>query len=293
MLSFAVTVLIFALGTLVPAYAALYLITNLKFISTRMIVAVGVGLTFWFFFDTMGDAADLSVNQTIYPISLFGGLPHLAVIIAFLSGLTALAIFDYLAVPRENSFVRGQTAATQSPMRNPKLLFLIAAGTALVMGIHGLGEGWDFGTAATAANNLITAFAPSGPGVYNPIISYPIHKFLEASIIGALYTAYVKRSNLNATRSWHIPVLGLLFGLTSVIGTVVGYYTTAYTTFSFDTTYFYAFGVTAALYAAIRLAPPLDRKFKIGENAPVFIGGTVFVGIGLGFFLLYFAALLH
>jgi hypothetical protein len=289
MLSFAITVLVFFVGTLIPAYVALYLITNLNFLKTRTIAAVGIGLTFWFFFDTMGDAADLSVNQTIYPLYLFGGWAHVAVIVAFLGGITALAIFDYIAVQSENSYVQ--------PIRdskvNTKLLFLIPAGTAIVMGIHGLGEGWDFGTTATAVNSLLTAFAPSGPGVYNPLISYPIHKFLEASIIGAIYTVYIKRSSIAPKAAWHIPVLGILFGMTSVIGTIFGYYTAAYTTFSLDTTYFYAFGVTAAFYAAIRLAEALDPKFKTGENAPIYLGGKIFLALGVGFFLLYFAALLH
>jgi zinc transporter ZupT len=289
MLSFALTVLVFFVGTLIPAYTALYLISNLNFLSMRTLAAAGIGLTFWFFFDTMGDAADLSVNQTIYPFYLFGGWAHLAVIVAFLGGITALAIFDYIAVRRENSYV--QPTGTKKP--NPALLFLIPAGAAIVMGIHGLGEGWDFGSTATAVNNLLTAFAPTGPGQYNPLISYPIHKFLEASIIAVLYTAYVKRTSVAPRAWWQIPVLGVLFGMTSVIGTIFGYYTAAYTTISVDTTYFYAFGVTAAFYAAIRLAEALDPKFKIGENAPIYLGGKVFLALGIGFFLLYFAALLH
>jgi hypothetical protein len=289
MLGFAVTVLVFFFGTLVPAYVALYLITNLNFLRTRTIAALGIGLTFWFFYDTMGDASALSVNQTIYPLSLFGGWAHVFVIIAFLGGITALAIFDYLAVRSENTYVQPRKESGA----DPRLLFLIPAGAAIVMGIHGLGEGWDFGSYATTVNSLVTAFAPSGPGVYNPLISYPIHKFLEAAIIGALYTAYVKRAEIAKRAAWHIPVLGVLFGMTSVIGTIVGYYTAAYTTFSFDTTYFYAFGVTAAFYAAIRLAEALDSRFKIGENAPIFLGGKIFLAVGVGFFLLYIAAELH
>jgi hypothetical protein len=292
MISLALTVTAFVVGTLIPAYLALYLVSNLRSIKTRLIAAVAFGLSFWFFFDTMGDAGDLSVNSSLYPFSDFGGWPHFAVILVFLGGIAALASFDYIAVPPERA---GSSLTSGNSNRMNALLLLIPLGAVAVMGIHGLGEGWDFGTVAASptTNDLVTAFGGTGPGALNPLISYPIHKFLEASIIAALYTAYVKRNNFAQKKSWHIPILGLLFGLPSVIGTFLGFYLTANTTFFFDTTYFYAFGVTAGIYSALRLVEPINSKFQAGSGHPMYLGGKVFIAIGLGFFLLYFAALLH
>ncbi len=152
------------------------------------------------------------------------------------------------------------------------------------MGVHGLGEGWDFASAASAASsqNLIDAF-----GGWNAVISYPLHKFFEASIIAIIYTCYVGRTELAEKAKWHLPVLGLFFGLTSVIGSSVGYYV------SLDTTYFYAFGVTSAFYAAIRLSQATSDKFAVGINAPAFLGPNKFLALAIGFFLLYIAALFH
>ncbi len=280
MIGYATTIVTILLGTLIPAYLALYLIPRLRPLHTAVIAALGVGLTFWFFFDTMGDAAQLDVNSAIYPFSAFGGITHFAVIVVFSAGIAALAIIDHYAVP-DSKFEDGQFPTTGP---KSKTLILVPVAVAAVMGIHGMGEGWDFGSVAQAVTttNLVQAF-----GGWNAVISYPLHKFFEASIIAAVYTCYVGRTELAQKASWQIPVLGLFFGLTSVIGSIIGYYV------SFDTTYFYAFGVTAAFYAAIRLAEAMGNKFSIGVNAPVYLGGRKFLALAIGFFLLYTAALFH
>jgi hypothetical protein len=280
MISYGITVLSILVGTLIPAYLALYIIPRLKPIQTAILAAGGVGLTFWFFFDTMGDAAQLDVNSAIYPFSAFGGIDHFAVILAFALGIAALAVIDHVAVP-DSSLEEGHVPT--SGLKSKTLIF-VPITVALVMGIHGLGEGWDFASAASASttSSLIDAF-----GGWNAVISYPLHKFFEASIIAAVYTCYVGRTELAQKSSWNIPVLGLFFGLTSVIGSAIGYYV------SLDTTYFYAFGVTAAFYASIRLAEAMSNKFAIGVNAPTYLGGTKFLALAVGFFLLYTAALFH
>jgi hypothetical protein len=269
-------------GTLIPAYLALYIVPRLKPIQTAVLAAAGVGLTFWFFYDTMGDAAAIGVNSAIYPFSAFGGISHFALIVVFILGIAALAIFDNYAVPN-SKFEDGQMPV--SGMKS-KSLILIPITVAAVMGIHGLGEGWDFGSFSASlpatSGSLVDAF-----GGWNAVISYPLHKFFEASIIAIVYTCYVGRSELAKKSSWNIPLLGLLFGLTSVVGSALGYY------FSIDTTYFYGFGVTAAFYAAIRLSQALGNKFAVGINAPVHLGTMKFVALAVGFFLLYTAALFH
>ena len=281
-------------ATLIPAYIALYLFPNLKSSPTKYLAALGVGLTFWFWTDTIGDATYLDVNAAAYPPSAFGGLPHVLVITAFVLGVAALAIFDHFAVPTPASFkgIPNGVAATRTPASTRAssyatgALFFIPVAVAAVMGIHGLGEGWDFaGVAAgvSGTTDIVTAF-----GGWSPIASYPIHKFLEASIVSIVYTIYVERSGIARKAKWHLPVLGLLFGLTSVIGSMLGYF------IAFDTVFFYAFGVTSGIYAAIRLAGPLVLNTKGSAGViPSYLGAKTFLFLIIGFFLLYSAALLH
>jgi hypothetical protein len=273
-----------AVSTLIPAYIALYLFPSLKSVPTKYLAALGIGLTFWFWTDTIGDATYLDVNAAAYPPSAFGGIPHFLVILAFVLGIGVLAIFDHLAVPNAASYKITNDAS--SSIVATGFLFFVPVAVAAVMGIHGLGEGWDFaGVAAgvSGTTDIVTAF-----GGWNPIVAYPIHKFLEASIIGILYAIYVQRCGIAKNAKWHLPVLGLLFGFTSVVGAMVGYFV------PLDTTYFYAFGVTSGIYAAIRLAGALISNSKSTAGlVPSYLGAKTFLCVAIGFFLLYCAALLH
>jgi hypothetical protein len=288
LLNYALTVGGIAVATLIPTYIALYAVSSLRTVSLKYVGALGMGLTFWFFYDTMGDAGQLEVNSAIYPFSAFGGVYHFLVILAFVLGIAALAIFDHFAVPNKTAYVGAQSSlegkTTTKNFSNVKILVFIPIGVAAVMGIHGLGEGWDFGSAAAgvAPSDLVSAF-----GGYSPLVSYPLHKFFEATIIGIVYLIYVQRSNIAERAKWHVPVLGLLFGLTSVIGATIGYFV------PLDTTFFYAFGVTSALYAMIRLAAPLVYPGEAAQIIPSYLGAKTFFALAVGFFLLYIAALLH
>lgn len=258
MIGYSLVVGSIALATLIPVLLALYIVSNLRIVPTKYIAAAGVGLVFWFFFDTMGDAAQLDVND-----GFAGGWSHLGLVVAFVAGITALAIFDHFTVRPAASISRQD-------------LFWIPAGIAVVMGIHGLGEGWDFASVAhLTSQSVVDAF-----GGLSALASYPMHKALEASIIGATYAIFVGRNSSSAR--WHLPVLALLFAVPSIVGASIGYFV------SFNTTYFYAFGVTAALYAALRLG-----EATISGESPSYLGPKMFVALLVGFLLLYTAALFH
>ncbi len=283
MINFAISFFGILGATLVPIFISLYLISNLRMVRIRYIAAGGIGLTLWFFIDTMGNAAYLDVNESVYPLSTFGGIAHIAIIAVFLAGIATLAILDHLAVPKAHSTGISPQDITKNYSSNR--LFIIPLSVALVMGMHGLAEGWSFGSVASSpgTTDLVKMF-----GDLAALISYPIHKFLEGGIIASVYTCYVARAKGSVrTNWWQIPLLGLLFGGPSVIGAAAGYFV------SFDTTYFYSFGVTAAIYAVLRLAEALNPNFQAGENAPIRLGGKIFLALAIGFFLLYGAALLH
>jgi hypothetical protein len=285
LLSYALTLGGIIAGTLIPAYLALYLIPSFKNVPLKYIGALGIGLTFWFFFDTIGDASDLDVNAAAYPFSSFGGLYHFLVILAFILGIVALAIFDHIAVPKTYSSEPSQVPSSAPGGYSLKYLIFIPIAVAAVMGIHGAGEGWDFSSVAVGVGttDIVSAF-----GGWNPLVSYPIHKFMEAAIIACVYTIYVERKGI--AKRWHLPVLGLLFGLTSVIGAGTGYFFPT----AIDTTFLYAFGVTSAFYAMIRLAAPLvSGQEGAGAIIPTYLGPKTFLWVAVGFFLLYSAALLH
>ncbi len=275
LISFSFTVFSIAGITFLVEGIALYLVTNLNFIRTRYIAAAGLGLSLFFWYDTINDAIQLDVNQ-----QFTGGWPHVAHVLVFAAGFVALAIFDHFAVRRPNS----STTQSNSLSTSSKALFLIPAAVASIMGIHSLAESWAFGSTAVYASSLVGTY-----GGLLPLASYPLHKFFEASIIAVLYAVYVKRNDI-AKAWWHLPLLLLLFAVPTLIGVSIGYH---FYSSSFDITYFYSFGVTSAVYAILRLVEPINLKFKLGDNAPAYLGWKIFLAVFVGFMLLYTAGLFH
>ena len=78
----------------------------------------------------------------------------------------------------------------------------------------------------------------------------------------------------------------MLFAGPSAAGAAFGYF------FSLGTTYFFAFGVNAALYAIPRLVEPIAKGSDPAAAAPVHYVPKVLLLIMLGMLVLYAAALL-
>jgi hypothetical protein len=280
------------LGTLVPVYFALALafLIGRKIsseVSMRYFAATGLGILLFFFVDVTLDSTELGVNS-----GFSGGVVQIMLLSSFALGAVVLTLADY--------YFHSTLDFTDSTA-NPAIssLFFVPALMALGLGIHGAGEGSSFAYVAafTGSTSLIDAF-----GGYGPVISYVLHKFLEATIIGTAYSFYVifgaaKSSSVKVSpqsvafsrrRFVEIVVLGALVWTPTLLGTTVGYF------ISVNPIYFYAFASGATIYSVLRLASPSlgsiltnRRSFLTREN----VFAVLF--ILLGFFLLYFAALLH
>ena len=245
-----------------PALVGLLIISGVsRVVNRKYLVAFALGLYFWFFSDTIGDAAYLDVNA-----GLGGGAVQVALVLLFIIGV--LLVFS---VDRE-TFRAGNSS---------RLGFGIPLLVAFALGIHGFGEGAAF--AATAATTPATGLLDAFGGV-TAASAFVLHKALEPMMIGAAYWAYARDHAKNtAGYARDILLLTLIFALPGVVGAATDYY------WLYDTTYFFALGLGTSLYAAVRLAKPLfwDTEGSKWESTKTAIA------IILGFLSLYGAALLH
>jgi len=245
-----------------PTLAGLLIISGLSRITNpKYVAAFALGLYFWFFSDTIGDAAYLDVNA-----GFGGGAVQLALVLLFVIGV--LLVFS---VDRE-AFKNGTSS---------RLGFGIPLLVAFAVGFHGFGEGAAF--AATAATTPATGLFDAFGGL-TAASAFIIHKALEPMIIGAAYWIYARgHAKSAAGYAEDILLLTLVFVLPGVIGAATDYY------WLYDTTYFFAFGLGTSLYAAVRLAKPLfwDTGGSNWESTKIAIAMII------GFLCLYGAALLH
>jgi len=245
-----------------PAMLGLLIIFGAaKVANPKYLAAFALGLYFWFFSDTVGDAAYLDVNA-----GFGGGAVQVALVLLFVFGV--LLVFS---VDRD----------TFRPGTSSQLGFGVPLLVAFALGFHGLGEGAAFtATAATTpATGLLDAF-----GGITAASAFILHKALEPMMIGAAYWIYAKDHAKNAAGyAKDILILTLVFVLPGVVGAATDYY------LLYDTTYFFAFGLGTSIYAAVRLAKPLfwDTGGSNWESTKTAIA------IILGFLCLYGAALLH
>jgi zinc transporter ZupT len=252
---------------LLPAFIALLIMSAAaRYLRPMYLAAFAIGLYFWFFSDTIGDASLLGVSE-----GFTGGIWHVALWACFAVGLLLLVSLD------KSTFAEGSAGE--------RLGFAIPVLVAIAVGIHGFGEGAAIGaTAATTSSaNLLDAF-----GGLSAAVAFVLHKGLEPMMVGAAYWVYAKdhARDMNG-RLKDFLVLTLAFTLPGIIGGASAYYIVQVYP-SADFTYIFALGLGASIYAAVRLARPL---FQASGSSSDSVKVALFVL--LGFTCLYLAALLH
>jgi hypothetical protein len=266
MLGFGESFLAWTAATFLPALAALTVIVGAnKFVGGRYLSAFALGIFLWFFVDTISGSATLDVNS-----GFDGGSAQVAVVILFVVGVLIFFLID-----RNRNIFSAESAIGKYGMIIP---FLVAA----AVGIHGLGEGWDFGHTAyaTSSADLLNAFGGVMAGV-----AYVLHKALEPMMVGACYVHYTKGQARNGAR-WirDLFLLSIAFIFASLVGAVGGYFV------SFDTTYFFALGTGTSIYAAFRLVGPLFIPSQTVRSKDTV---AIAIALLLGFIAIYIAALFH
>lgn len=276
MIDFPTGFLYWIASTLVPAFVGLLLIIGAnRFIQAKYLAAFAFGIFLWFFVDTIGGAATLDVNS-----GFGGGLAQTAVVVLFIVGLLL-----FFSIDRNRNIFSPNSAIGKYGMAIP---FLVA----VAVGIHGMGEGADYGHAIYVCT---TGGALDCFGGLNAGIAYVLHKGLEPMMIGACYCVYASIARVPGTIRWvkHSFLLSLPFVIPSLIGAPVGYFIMGPGTgiaAGFDTTYFYGLGTGTSIYAAMRLAGGLfgGTESKLSNEA-LRIG----IALVLGLLVIYVAALFH
>ena len=262
MLPFGVTDVEFSLVTFLSGFVGIALVVGAsKFVRVRYLAAFAVGVYLWYFTDTVGDSNYLDVN---------GGFvysPYLvALLLLFAIGLLAFFALDRGMFAREPAAYGG---------------LLVGAMAALAVGLHGFGEGADFGftAAQTSSITLLTAFGGLGPSA-----SWVLHKMLEPAVAAVSYVALTGPDLKRSRKVSDIAVLATVFVLPAVVGSVAGYYS------AFDITYVFALGLGASVYAFSRAAGSL---YSPGEATSPWLTTRMALSVVLGFLLIFIAALLH
>ena len=263
MLPFGITAVEFAVVTFMSALVGILLIIGgSRFVRVRYLAAFALGVYLWYFADTLGGANYLDVN---------GGFTYsgylVSLVLLFVVGLVA-----FFAVDR-SAFADGKTGGYGA--------LAIGALAALALGLHGMAEGADFGftAAQTASSSLLGAFGGLAEGA-----SWVLHKMLEPTIAAVSYVALAgPGSRKYSDRFLDAVVIATVFTVPAVAGSVAGYY------IPFDITYVYALGLGTSVYA-------LTRAWKAAyspEASGSWPGVTMALSAGLGFVLIFIAALLH
>ena len=232
MLPFATSFASIDVALVVPSLLGLLFISAIaKSVKAKYLAAFALGLCLWFFSDTIGDSAYLDVNQ-----GFTGGAVQVALVALFVIGLLLLFSLD-------RRVFDATEAVTGTDFTIPLLV-------AVAVGVHGWGEGAAFSAtaAATPATNLVDAF-----GGVSAAFAFVLHKALEPMMVGTASWVYAKDHAKTASGLIKdIIVLALAFTLPGILGGATDYF------LSYDTSYFFAFGLGTSVYAAVRLAKRRD-----------------------------------
>jgi hypothetical protein len=260
----------FGIATFVPLYFGMLLVAVLRWklhLSSRYLSAFVTGLLFWFFLDTLNDAVQLGVNQ-----GYSFGFEHTALILLFVFGFLSLVLLS--GAPMEH----WRMGVSQSNVLAIGIL------VALGMGFHGIGEGLEFGgtAAGTSALTVLDAIGGYGGG-----LAYVLHKFLEATIVMTVFACLLASDRVDPRKQfWQILILGLMFGLPSALGMIIGYYA------PIDASYSYALGGGATLFVAMLAVRPIwEGASKEGLTYSEYV--KMMLAMLLGFICLYGAAMFH
>ena len=264
MLPFGATVVEFGLVTFISALVGISLVIGAsRFLKTRFLAAFALGVYLWYFTDTLGDANYLGVNE-----GFTFSAELVALVVLFVVGLTVFFAMD-----------RRMFTAGVSDGYGALVVGVVAA---LALGLHGLGEGADFGftAAQTPFSSLFDAF-----GGLSASASWVLHKMMEPTIAAVCYVSIARVGNGKASaRLTDALIIASVFVIPSVVGSVVGYYTT------FDHTYIFALGLGTSVYALARAGRAL---YSPSEGADSWLSVKMALAAVLGFLLIFIAALLH
>jgi hypothetical protein len=263
-LPFGITAVEFAAVTFISALVGITaVIGSSKFFKPRLLAAFAFGVYLWYFTDTLGGANFLDVNAG----------PVLSFQLVLAVALFAIGMLTFFALDgRVFSF--GEEA--------PKYGMMVVALVALALGLHGAGEGADFGytAAQTPSSLLLGAFGGLSAGA-----SWVLHKMLEPTMAAVCYVAFAgARNRSGMDKMIDALTIAAVFVIPLVIGSVVGYYAT------FDHSYVFALGLGASVYAAARVAKPM---FSAEGEASSGLSLKMAVAAFMGFVLIFLAALLH
>ena len=266
MIEFGVAFIEFVLATVVPIFAGMFLLVVVSAatkIDIRYLSAYALGLLFWFFFDTLNDSVQLGVNQG-YTFDL----GHIGLVLLFSIGFLLFALL-------------GGRLSSKYDALSRNLPLILAILVAVGMGIHGVGEGIEFGglAAGTQATSILDAIGGIGGG-----IAYVLHKLLESTIVIVVFIALVRTSGLPFRKQlWQTLMIGFVFGIPSMVGEVAGY------SIPIDSTWFFALGAGAALFVVLEVIRPIFATRGVTYTQWTRIS----LAMLLGFLLLYAAALFH
>lgn len=273
MIGFAETLGATLASFLVPAFVGLFIIAAVaRSLKPQYLAAFGVGLYLWFFSDTIGDAAYLSVDA-----GYTGGIWHFLVWFVFVLGLIFIFTSD-----------RGLLGADPA---SPRVNFTIPLLVAVAIGVHGFGEGAAIGATALTApgNDLLVAFGGASAGV-----AFVLHKALEPMMVGAAYWIYARDRATSPSRLLRdTSILVAVFSLPGILGSSIAYFLVQIYPAA-DFSYVFALGLGTSVYALARLVKPIFAGRTDATSAPPFRESlTIAAAIALGFTCLYLAALLH